>query len=68
MGISMPVTDVYAGFIVECRRNWDDLCRRIEAGDVPAGVSAKLTVEVPAATIDHIRFDRIVAMASEGDD
>lgn len=64
------MVDVYAGFIVECRRNWDDLCRRIEAGDVPAGVSAKLTVEVPPATIDHIRFDRIVALAeaSDGDD
>lgn len=57
------ITDVYGEFLVECRGGFEDLCRKIDAGEVPPGVSAKVTIEVSSEIVD-----RLMASASEGDD
>ena len=56
----LTVTDVYADFLVECRGVFEDLCRRIDAGEVPEGASAKLTIEVSSGMVDQLAAMREV--------
>ena len=56
-------TEAFLRFIIECRHTYDELCERIENGEVPSGTSAKVTIEIPSHTIDEIRLDRLAAMA-----
>lgn len=56
------ITDTYAEFLVECRGAFEDLCWRIDAGEVPAGVSAKVTIDVPPGIVDRLME------AADGDD
>jgi hypothetical protein len=51
-------------FIKECNKGFDDLCDAIDRGDVPAGRSAKLSIEIPPDIVDQVRFDRLASAAS----
>lgn len=57
-------TDALLAFMRECREAYGDVCERIAGGRVPAGASAKLTIEIPARVVDQIRFDVLAAAAT----
>lgn len=59
----MEHTQSYVRFMMECKGSYEDLCDRIDEGSVPAGCTAKVTIEVPRVVVDAIRFDRIAASA-----
>jgi hypothetical protein len=56
-------TDAYVRFMLECKGAFDDLCEKIDAGDVLAHQSARVVVTIPASVVDQVRFDRIAAAA-----
>lgn len=56
-------SESFARFIIECKETYEDLCRRIENGEVPSGTSAKVTIEIPVVTINQIRAERVIALA-----
>ena len=58
-------TEAFAAFILECKAGYEDIVRAIENGDVPAGHSAKLIIELKPETVDVIRFDCLAAAASD---
>jgi hypothetical protein len=57
-------SEVFAKFILECRDGYNDLCAKIDAGDVKAGAAATLKVTLAPEAVDQIRFERIAAAAS----
>lgn len=61
MGTS-EYTEAFAKFILSAREEYDVLCERIAAGDVPARHSVIIRIEIPADWVDRIRFDLIAAM------
>jgi hypothetical protein len=50
-------------FMRECKSIYDDVCHRIDNGDVPAGAPAQVMFEIPPNLVDEIRFDRLAAAA-----
>lgn len=59
-------TETFAGFILECKQAYEDLCARIEAGDVPSGGTATVRITLNAQAVNRIRADRLLlAAASE---
>lgn len=56
-------TESFARFILECRETYDELCERIENGEVPSGTAATIRVTIPAEAVDEIRLDRLRVMA-----
>lgn len=53
----------YLAFMRECRAAYLDVCEAIEDGDVAAGATAKITIEIPVHILDQIRFERLAAIA-----
>jgi hypothetical protein len=41
---------------------FDELCRQIEAGEVPAGHGCIMRLEMTADDVDRLRFERIAAL------
>lgn len=55
-------TEAFAKFILSAKQEYDVLCERIAAGDIPARHSVTILIEIPADWVDRIRFDLITAM------
>lgn len=55
-------TETFAKFILSAKHEYDVLCERIAAGEIPARHGVRVTIEVPPDWIDRIRFDLIAAM------
>jgi len=55
-------TEQFAKFIISCRMEYDELCRRIDDGEIPAGHGVTMRLEIPPDDIDRIRFERIAAL------
>jgi hypothetical protein len=55
-------TETFAKFILSARKEYDALCDRVAAGEVPAGYGVTILIEIPAGDVDRIRFDLIAAM------
>jgi hypothetical protein len=53
-------TETFAKFILSCRKQYDELCRSIDDGEVPGGHGVSIRIDIPAEDIDRIRFDRIL--------
>jgi len=53
---------MFAKFIISCRMEYDELCRQIDDGEVPAGHGVRMRIEIPADDVDRIRFERIAMM------
>jgi hypothetical protein len=55
-------TATFAKFIISCRAEYDELCERIDRGEVPAGHGLIVRLEIPPEDVDRIRFERIAAL------
>ena len=55
-------SETFAKFIISCRMQFDELCRQIEAGEVPAGHGCIMRLEMTADDVDRLRFERIAAL------
>lgn len=54
----------FVRFMRECKTIYDEVCERIDNGDVPAGAPAQVMFEIPPNLVNEIRFDRLAAAAS----
>jgi hypothetical protein len=55
-------TETYTKFMLSAKHEYEVLCERITAGDIPARHSVTILIEIPADWVDKIRFDLIAAM------
>jgi hypothetical protein len=53
---------MFAKFIISCRVEYDELCRQIDQGGVPAGHGVIMRIEIPPDDVDRMRFERIAVM------
>ena len=60
-------TEAFARYILECKQSYEDVLAAIERGDVPAGHSAKVTIEIPRSVVDQMRFDVLAAGVEAND-
>ena len=59
-------TEAFAHYILECKGAYEELCQRIESGEVLAGTKATVTIGIPANFVDEIRRERLALMANGG--
>lgn len=53
-------SNAFACFILECRDAYEDLAKRIDAGEVPEGRAATIRIQIPATAINAIRQERLL--------
>jgi hypothetical protein len=61
--MTLQDTETFAKFILTAKREYELLCERIDAGELPGGHGVRIMIEIPADDIDRIRFDRIAEYA-----
>jgi hypothetical protein len=54
-------TETFAKFILSAKKEYDVLCERVAAGEIPVRHNVTILIEIPADDVDRIRFDLIAA-------